>query len=872
MSHNLQSAVLMLLLSGKDWIFAEESGTLQELYGLTEKLFDEPNKHLTEDERASIVAMIEAIRKRKTGEERYKVLEGKSEGGWSAGRSALKKWFTKQKVSNNIGHAIDDAYNECGVAPLQLINNEGLQEGEEFPNITDAEGAREDVLLAIAGENAMERVPRGDFRDAWYAINHHAWERHRKRYRRAKTGLPMKKLAASVAVKEIEDADEVTAKQLREATKAVKALSMAVGWFPEEQDQLGEYEEFLKEVVVVAVAKVRQVPKEKVTVKTDNTPGRKRGAQRARKVKSGSLVAAGDVEEIWALYVQMFETEPGQLEAPQDEEDIEDSGKAAWNDASEDLGVDGWREMDNDKLNHLLQFPGGKPVLFAEFRSKTGLCAWDAASTSKFVEGNEDMEPLALLWHQRVGVAAMVDKIWSASKSDEEVPGMLIADEVGVGKTALTMGFIAFVIDAFWIQEVAAGRGRPDGVTSTINVTNVRPAPILVGVYVGGGVGIDASSGPLREPFLTHQPSGGVDVVDVAGAAAERPYFAGMDAIPNLPHVIIVPNSLNSQWYSELRTFFAPKAVEIYNYPTAESEFGEFFNGAWATSATPLIHRIILVNHSVMNTSGKVFDTRKGVPGHNSNKASDDMRSLKLRKQAAKCLWARQKFLTASVDEVHDMRNLTAGFYATLEVMKAAIVKLLSTGTPLYTGPKDLCNLGRLARIPYFMGKLGDDRDKEHLKQLRAARRSMTHEDKIDAAAHTVRLLAAGSKSHDDEPEARIRIRTATTNWVTNIKRGYRGRVIRRTVESITFDGKKINDTLIPYKMVMVPVQLSKKEVEINESVMAQITRSSMAATLDETSNFNTVRDRLPEGAYLLDFHAEAAFARQIIRNTKCTD
>ncbi|KAG2116291.1 hypothetical protein DEU56DRAFT_919270 [Suillus clintonianus] len=490
MSHNLQSAVLMLLLSGKDWIFAEESGTLQELYGLTEKLFDEPNKHLTEDERASIVAMIEAIRKRKTGEERYKVLEGKSEGGWSAGRSALKKWFTKQKVSNNIGHAIDDAYNECGVAPLQLINNEGLQEGEEFPNITDAEGAREDVLLAIAGENAMERVPRGDFRDAWYAINHHAWERHRKRYRRAKTGLPMKKLAASVAVKEIEDADEVTAKQLREATKAVKALSMAVGWFPEEQDQLGEYEEFLKEVVVVAVAKVRQVPKEKVTVKTDNTPGRKRGAQRARKVKSGSLVAAGDVEEIWALYVQMFETEPGQLEAPQDEEDIEDSGKAAWNDASEDLGVDGWREMDNDKLNHLLQFPGGKPVLFAEFHSKTGLCAWDAASTSKFVEGNEDMEPLALLWHQRVGVAAMVDKIWSASKSDEEVPGMLIADEVGVGKTALTMGFIAFVIDAFWIQEVAAGRGRPDGVTSTINVTNVRPAPILVGVYVGGGVGI----------------------------------------------------------------------------------------------------------------------------------------------------------------------------------------------------------------------------------------------------------------------------------------------------------------------------------------------------------------------------------------------
>jgi hypothetical protein len=72
----------------------------------------------------------------------------------------------------------------------------------------------------------------------------------------------------------IEDADEVTALQLRQATKAVKALSLTVGWFPEEQEKVAEYEEFLKEVVVVAVAKARKVPKEKVTVKTDDTPSR----------------------------------------------------------------------------------------------------------------------------------------------------------------------------------------------------------------------------------------------------------------------------------------------------------------------------------------------------------------------------------------------------------------------------------------------------------------------------------------------------------------------------------------------------------------------------------------------------------------------
>lgn len=124
------------------------------------------------------------------------------------------------------------------------------------------------------------------------------------------------------------------------------------------------------------------------------------------------------------------------------------------------------------------------------------------------------------------------------------------------------------------------------------------------------------------------------------------------------------------------------------------------------------------------------------------------------------------------------------------------------------------------------MGKQGDERDKDHVKQLRAARRTLTQEDKNDAAAHTVRLLAGGATSNEEEPDARIRIREATTKWITNIKRGYKDRVIRRTVNSTTFDGKKINDTLIPYKMVIVPVQLNQKELEINDSVMAQITGS----------------------------------------------
>lgn len=76
-------------------------------------------------------------------------------------------------------------------------------------------------------------------------------------------------------------------------------------------------------------------------------------------------------------------------------------------------------------------------------------------------------------------------------------------------------------------------------------------------------------------------------------------YFAGRTAIGDLPHVIVVGNSLVHQWITELRTFFAPGRIEIYVFPTAESKFVQFWEGDWNTSKTPFINRIILVPHSV---------------------------------------------------------------------------------------------------------------------------------------------------------------------------------------------------------------------------------------------------------------------------------
>jgi hypothetical protein len=128
-----------------------------------------------------------------------------------------------------------------------------------------------------------------------------------------------------------------------------------------------------------------------------------------------------------------------------------------------------------------------------------------------------------------------------------------------------------------------------------------------------------------------------------------------------------------------------------------------------------------------------------------------------------------------------------------------------------------------LLRIPSFVGHEGDKEEMDHWKNLCSARRAITREDKALSAKHTISSLA-GSTTEIIEPISQKRVRDVTSNWIKDIKHSYDGRIIRRTVESKTFDGRKINDTLPPYKMIIIPVVLCDDEEEIVTEVMEQIT------------------------------------------------
>jgi SNF2 family DNA or RNA helicase len=259
-----------------------------------------------------------------------------------------------------------------------------------------------------------------------------------------------------------------------------------------------------------------------------------------------------------------------------------EKGDELWEN-SDDIGVDTFRTYDEESLNRLLHFPDGRPALFNKFRSISRKCAWDKGAEKDFVEGNPDMQPLSLLWHQRVGIASIVEKIWTKTLTDN-VPGVLLADDVGVGKTAQVMGTIAFIIDAYWAQQLA--RGLAASCPRELDINNVRKAPIL-------GESMQAEAAP-NGSRVSHSRR-----VDSSTPTEANPYLAGRELISDLPHLIIVPNSLIDQWTSELRVFFAPKSIEIYVHPASEKDFQGFWEGPWKTSTMPMIHRIILMTHSV---------------------------------------------------------------------------------------------------------------------------------------------------------------------------------------------------------------------------------------------------------------------------------
>jgi SNF2 family DNA or RNA helicase len=100
--------------------------------------------------------------------------------------------------------------------------------------------------------------------------------------------------------------------------------------------------------------------------------------------------------------------------------------------------------MSFSELCERLHFEGGVPFLFNNLRDAAGENAWSSEFEDLIATGSDSLEPFSLLHHQLVGVHAILRRVLSPTPSVARA-GVLLADDVGIGKTVQSAAVIAFL-------------------------------------------------------------------------------------------------------------------------------------------------------------------------------------------------------------------------------------------------------------------------------------------------------------------------------------------------------------------------------------------------------------------------------------------
>lgn len=287
------------------------------------------------------------------------------------------------------------------------------------------------------------------------------------------------------------------------------------------------------------------------------------------------LASEENVADVIALYMEFFNTPP-----TADSVDLTNQQPLPGLESmltEGDPGIEIEASLSPHELSRRLGFNNGLPITFNTHRHQGGLSAWDHPGMfhADVVNQNAEMEAIVLHWHQLAGVHAIVRMLFTdnptSTTGEEARGGVLIADEVGLGKTFQAATTVAFLSDLRMRQHLR--QNQPD----------LAPNPPIIGKCFFPSMPLVAAD----QPYYRSEAS---------------PYLGADNTLPNSPHLIVVPGTLLSQWEAELKTLFNPKYFKVLLYGTGKSvhdsfwsEDGPFHNTKKEVSANV----VILASHSV---------------------------------------------------------------------------------------------------------------------------------------------------------------------------------------------------------------------------------------------------------------------------------
>ncbi|KAF9472810.1 hypothetical protein BDN70DRAFT_818120 [Pholiota conissans] len=564
-SLTIPAALLQLTVEGVPWDYP----AWQEATGVYHGLFSDDPGHLpkgwTKQDASDIRSFISRYCALDSEEKKATFLSEKR-GTVLPGRKKWQNWVNSIWRSSGLQDKIISVFNARNCHPLTLwLAAPKSKDRRMWPaGGTWIPSCLNDIAIEIYGDeclNELDHLPE-EYRPATQAIVQRTWTGLTRRLHRAYIR------AAALEEEATKSFNALTDQTLDEA--AITAVIRAVAKWRNVVEVLKTKENLDKiERMEIELNSMMEELGADVGEEKKNRKNTKSPAPRLSSVSNDmlrTLATEEAIQDVIALYHEFFNNPSNEI----DDVPVIDrqASKIPFGDLVDDadLGTEYEADKSRAELSSNLGFVQELPLLFNNYRHTAGVNRWVVPDIFTFDDPTNpppEVRNLELHWHQLAGVHAILRACFTETPIPGHCTGMLIADEVGLGKTYQTATVIACLADA-------AIRKRE----------HLRLPPLLGEIY---------QITLIRNISL------------LILSLESRPYLAGKKDIPSLPHLILVPGTLTTQWLDELRITFQPGGVDIFVYPTAQADRLAFWdaNSAFYLSKQPSSSKIIISTHSV---------------------------------------------------------------------------------------------------------------------------------------------------------------------------------------------------------------------------------------------------------------------------------
>ncbi|KAJ3560425.1 hypothetical protein NP233_g10845 [Leucocoprinus birnbaumii] len=650
-SHTPACALMRLhALEGAPWRWP----VWQERTGIYHGLFPEDDKHLpsgwTRKNAEDVQSYFQNYLAQPNEDKKQQYQSKTNHPGKAVWTEFMKRNWPKWKIHS----AVVEELNEWDCHPTAIVIREHNGDHHQWPH---ADGYAATILntlgLKLFGEEAFlpntTTLPQS-VRKPLTIFVQRSWDTLRKAVGRLKSSAAKVEADARASFAELEGG-KITKRSVAKAIQGI-AQWKEVSELYNTAENVAKAEEMLGDLQVIMETLGVDIPKEKRVAK--------KAPCKVSKKSLATLATQEDVTDLWNLYHDYFEANVlGDEEQP-----LAALPTAMQELPAGDIGMEMEATMKFDTLAQRLGLYTGLPPVFNTHRHRSGISPWDDANVFEQAPTPTELSPLSLHWHQLAGVHSIVRRCFVNEKDPHLCKGVLVADEVGLGKTTQAITFIAFLNQCIHSQD-----------------NNLPLPPILI----------------------------------------ERPYLGAGKKIPSHLHLIVCPGTLIAQWVSELKTLFRPKMVDILVYDSSTD--GAYFwgpDGPVKKSRHRQHNIIIVASQSVIANEFRDRHVLNQKPRKGS--LPWDVPPQKPKATFSDSLFG-QWFLTVTVDEAHHLRNLGIKHTATLRLLEKSNLRLIMTATPLHTSSKDISSLGRLVGISYFMDEMALFDEKADNSRLRKAKK-----------------------------------------------------------------------------------------------------------------------------------------------------